>query len=724
MGWFDEQIKQRRDRDANLFSESMENIIGTIQGRSNIASSFDDAMKEVDAVNAILRYFGAKRMELTGNFSDFNEKMEYMLRPHGIMRRRVELTEGWYKDAIGPMVGFLKDSGRAIALIPGGLSGYYYIDTSTGIKKKVDEATAKMFDEDALVFYKPFPLRKLGIKDLIVYALSNLNVGDFVIYGAFSVAVVLLGLIMPRLTNILFSDIVDSGSYSSLMGIGIFMATVGITSIIISVMKNFCMTRIETKIGLNIEAAGMMRILSLPVSLFKEYSSGEMSNRLQYITSFINAVINMIISTGFSTLLSFAYIVQIFRYARSLVLPSLVVVIVNALLMVAVSLIQSKRLVELEQPAKESGVIYNIINGIQKVKLAGAEKRTFAVWAGYYVKTADAIYNKPLILRVYSVISTGISLVGTIIIYYEAVTNHVSVADYMSFNVAFAMVSAAITTAIGIVGSIAGLKPMYSMIKPIIDTEPEISEGKEVLSSCSGDININNVYFRYNEDMPYVLENLSLHIRKGDYVAIVGATGCGKSTLVRLLLGFEKPERGAIYYDAKDLKNIDVRSLRGYIGSVTQDGGLFQGDIYSNIVITSPHLTLKDAWEAAEIAGIAEDISEMPMGMNTIISEGQGGISGGQKQRLMIARAIVHKPRILILDEATSALDNITQKKVSDALDNLDCTRIVIAHRLSTIKNCKKIILLENGNIAEEGTYDELIARNGKFAELVERQKV
>ena len=224
--------------------------------------------------------------------------------------------------------------------------------------------------------------------------------------------------------------------------------------------------------------------------------------------------------------------------------------------------------------------------------------------------------------------------------------------------------------------------------------------------------------------MPYVIDDLSLKIRSGEYLAIVGRTGCGKSTLVRLLLGFETPQRGSVYYDGKDLKGIDLRSLRKKIGTVTQDGSLFQGDIYSNIVISAPTLTLDDAWEAAETAEIAEDIRMMPMGMQTMIAEGQGGISGGQKQRLMIARAIAPKPKILIFDEATSALDNRTQKKVADALDKLNCTRIVIAHRLSTIRNCDRILVLDNGKVVEDGTYEELIEKGGYFAELVERQRL
>ena len=224
--------------------------------------------------------------------------------------------------------------------------------------------------------------------------------------------------------------------------------------------------------------------------------------------------------------------------------------------------------------------------------------------------------------------------------------------------------------------------------------------------------------------MPNIINKLSLKISPGQYVAIVGKTGCGKSTLMRIMLGFERPQRGAVYYDGKDLETVDLKSLRHCIGTVMQNGKLFSGDIYSNITISAPELSQEKAWEAAETAGIAEDIRRMPMGMHTLISEGSGGISGGQRQRLMIARAIAPKPKILMLDEATSALDNITQKQVSDSLEKLKCTRIVIAHRLSTIRHCDRIVVLEDGKILEDGNYDELLAQGGLFAELVERQRI
>ena len=255
-------------------------------------------------------------------------------------------------------------------------------------------------------------------------------------------------------------------------------------------------------------------------------------------------------------------------------------------------------------------------------------------------------------------------------------------------------------------------------------TMPEVEENKKAVTKLNGSIELSNISFQYSPDGPKIIDNLSLKIRPNQYVAIVGKTGCGKSTLMRILLGFEKPQTGSVYFDGKDLDSLDVKSVRRNIGVVMQNSSLFAGDIYSNIVVSAPWLDLEDAWEAARMAGIAEDIQRMPMNMHTVISEGSGGISGGQKQRIMIARAIAPKPKIIMFDEATSALDNITQKQVSESLSGLRSTRIVIAHRLSTIKQCDRIIYLEDGKIAEDGTFDQLVALNGKFAELVRRQMI
>jgi len=469
----------------------------------------------------------------------------------------------------------------------------------------------------------------------------------------------------------------------------------------------------------------MMRVLSLPADFFKKYSAGELSERAQNIKNICNMLVSALINTGLTSVFSLIYISQIFAYAKELVVPALVIVIVTLAFSVVTTFYQrfySKK--QMELATKESGMCYSLISGIQKIKLSGAEKRAYARWSNLYSRQVEATYNPPVFLRANTAFSSVISLTGAIVMYYMAIKSGISVADYYAFTAAYGMISSAFMSLSMVATTIAGFGPIIEMAKPIMEAVPEVSEGKAVVEKLGGGIELSNISFRYSDSMPLVIDDLSLKIRPGQYVAIVGATGCGKSTLMRLMLGFEKPQKGAVYYDGKGLDTMDLKSLRRKIGVVMQNGKLFQGDIYSNIVISAPHLSLDDAWQAAEMAGIAEDIRSMPMGMHTVISEGSGGVSGGQRQRLMIARAIAPKPKILMFDEATSALDNITQKIVSDSLEALKCTRIVIAHRLSTIRQCDRIIYLEKGKIAEEGTYDELIEKNGKFASLVERQRL
>ena len=329
-----------------------------------------------------------------------------------------------------------------------------------------------------------------------------------------------------------------------------------------------------------------------------------------------------------------------------------------------------------------------------------------------------------MLLKMQSALVLAVSLLGTVWLYYEAVRSGVSASAYLAFFAAYGALTGAFTAFANLATQAAQIAPILEMAEPILSTEPERSEGKETVAKLSGGIELSNVTFRYAENSPYILNGLNLRVKAGEYLAIVGKTGCGKSTLMRLMLGFETPEKGAIYFDRKDMRSLDLQSLRRKMGVVTQDGSLFTGDIFSNITVSAPQLNLDQAWEAAEMAGIADDIRAMPMGMHTFISEGQGSISGGQKQRLMIARAIAPKPKILLFDEATSALDNKTQKQVADALAGLKCTRIVIAHRLSTVRNCDRIIVLDSGVIAEQGSYDDLIRKGGIFAELVERQRI
>ena len=725
MGWFDEQIKQRKQNDQDVFTDAFINIAGAVMGSHVSAALNDERQQTKNAFDEILRFYHINAKEIPDNITDRNEQLEYLLRPHGIMRRRVMLSKGWYKDAIGAMLGIRKSDGMVVALIPTGFSGYRYRDMETGKQVKINGKNQELFEEEAIAFYKPLPLKALGISDLMRYILGTLSPVDFVMTGASALAVTLIGMLSPKLNNLLFSRVIEDGSTQVLLAITVFMICVTLSSLLINGVKSLIIARINTKMGISVQAAIMSRLMSLPAGFFKNYSSGELSARAQCINSLCQMLASAVLTTGLTSVFSLVYISQIFVYAPALVIPSLFIMLATVAFTVISALVQmkvSKKKMELS--SKESGMSYALISGVQKIKLSGAEMRAFARWGNLYAEEARLTYNPPMFLKINNVISSAISLAGTIMMYWIAVSSGVSVADYYAFNTAYGMVSGAFLSLAGIALTVAQIKPIMDMVEPILKAVPEISEGKQMITRLSGSIELNNVSFRYNENMPLVIDDLSLKIRPGQYVAIVGATGCGKSTLLRLMLGFESPQKGAVYVDGKDIAAVDLKSFRRNIGVVMQNGKLFTGDIFSNIIISAPWLTMDDAWHAAELSGIAEDIRRMPMGMHTMISEGSGGISGGQRQRLMIARAIAPKPKVLMFDEATSALDNLTQKTVSESLDSLKCTRIVIAHRLSTIKQCDRILVLDKGKIIEDGTYEKLIQRGGFFAELVDRQRV
>ena len=725
MGWFDEQIRLRKQSDQEVFEDSIIRMASSVLGGRGVGAINDRRVITKAAIDEILNYYRFRPTEIPEDIEDLDEQLEFCLRPHGVMHRSVRLAGKWYADAFGPMLGFLKEDSRPVALLPRPFMGYWFHDPDTGEKKRLDRRTAELFDEDAVCFYLPLPPKKLGVADLIVYMKNCLSASDIILVVALSLISSLVTLILPNITRFITGSVLDQRNMPMLIGTAMFLVSVTISSLLIDTVRSLSMGRLEIKTSLSVEAAVMSRVMNLPPRFFRQYSSGELSSRLDAVSQLCGLLLGNVFSLGLTSLMSLLHITQIFRFAPALVAPSLLLIAATVGIGLISALMQmkiAKRRMELA--AKENGMSFALISGVQKIKLAGAEKRAFSRWARAFTASAELSYNPPMFIKVSGVIATAVSLVGTMVIYYLAVKTRVSASEYIAFSSSYGIVTGAFSSLTSVALTVASIKPILEMAEPIMRSEPESAENKAMVTQLSGNIELSNVYFRYTDSMPYVVDGMSLKIKAGEYIAIVGTTGCGKSTLMRLMLGFETPEKGAVYYDGRDMSKLDLPSLRRRIGVVMQDGNLFQGDIYSNIVISAPQLTLAEAWEAAEIAGIADDIRAMPMGMQTVIAEGQGGISGGQKQRLMIARAVAPKPKILMFDEATSALDNRTQKQVSDALDKLKCTRIVIAHRLSTIRQCDRIIVLDQGKIIEDGKYEELIEKGGFFADLVARQRL
>ena len=722
MGWFQEQIEKRKKLDEKKFEDSFSSLAGIKQGDQ--AGLSEQELAEKEAIRCILSYFHHQMVEIPSSIDDFFDKITYAMRPFEISCRASTLDSSMLEEGSSPLLVFLKGKKIPLVLLPRRDHGYTYFNFKTGKKGKVDETMLSKLEHDCYRFDQKLPSEKVSVREYMKYIQKSIHAFDIVLLILFSAIVAGAGLLLPYLTKVLTGQVVQSRDINQFVAISVYVISAATGLLLLKSTQAFLNSRISIKLEKSIREKTMMRLLSLPTSFFKQYNTGELAARFNSVPTLAGQIVNGVFVTLISAVMSIAYLFQLGFFVPSLVLPVILILLISNSFTVFTAFLQRKHTKKvLELSSKDAGITYEMINGIQKIRLSGSEKRVFAKWASAYSKSAKTRYRPPFLLRVSPAISLSITLLGNVLLYAIAAKEGVEVADYMAFVSAFGTLSAAFASLGQMSGVIATIQPLFEMARPILTAKEEESEGKISLASIQGNIKMEKVSFSYQEGTP-ILTDLDLDIKEGEYVAIVGKTGCGKSTFVRLLLGFEKPTSGKISYDGVDMEQLDLTSLRRNIGTVMQNGSLFHADILSNIIISAPSLGEEEAWEAAKVADIASDIEKMPMKMKTVISEGQGGISGGQKQRIMIARAIVHKPKILIFDEATSALDNKTQKSISESIDKLNCTRIVIAHRLSTIKNADRILMLEGGKIAESGDYETLISHHGAFAELVERQRI
>ena len=708
---------RRAQLDDVLLEATYRDLASTVTGRST-GKMQNEGRQAASAVEEILAFF-----HQPAEIPDMTDPVAYLTETMNIASRPVLLEGEWYRDAIGPYLGRTQD-GQIVAILPKG-NHYEYFDAAQGKRIRVNRQTAANLQTEALYFYVPLPAGKLTLGELYRYMLKALTAWDYVqLIGATALASI-LAMTLPAMTQLVFSGLIPSGRVSLVLPVLFLLVFSVLSTHLVNLLKTLAVGVVNIRVGASLQSAAMARVMAMPAGFFKEHASGEIASQLGSIDNLTASTVKAVFSSGLTGLFSLIYIAQISAFAPALTVPAVIVLVLKTALSLACVMIGLKRANQrVRTQSKLSGRMLTIINGLQKIRLSGAEKRVFAKWADEYKAVADLTYRQPKLLLYRQPLMGLVSLLGLVTIYYAAAASGVSAADYMAFSSAYGMVSGAFTALIGIVTVITEFGPMLNMMKPILETEPEMEPGKTVPGQLSGKISISHVSFRYNKDGPMLLDDVTLDIAPGEYLAIVGTTGCGKSTLMRLMLGFEKPEQGAIYYDDQDMKSLSLRGLRRRIGTVLQNGQLMSGSIFSNLSIVKPDMTNEEAWDALEKAGLADDVRRMPMKLNTMMGENGAGLSGGQRQRLLIARSLVGNPKVVFMDEATSALDNVAQAHAVRSLDALNCTRVVIAHRLSTIQNCSRIVVLEGGRIVEDGSYDELIALNGRFAALVARQRL
>jgi NHLM bacteriocin system ABC transporter ATP-binding protein len=641
--------------------------------------------------------------------------------------RSVALKGQWWKQDGGPLLAFQEKSKTPLALLPRSVQGYEAYDPVERHTYPVTAEVAATLRPFAFVFYRPLPPTKISAWDLLKFGMVGSRRELWVI-AIMGIAAGLMAIITPFATGIIFDNLIPSSDRSQLKQMAGFLLLIASAASMFAFTRGFASLRLEGKLDACLQAALWDRLLSLPVSFFRDFSSGDLAQRSLGITIIRQTLTGSTLSAILGGIFSVFSFALLFYYSWKLALIATLLVLAAVAVSVFCGTLQVRRQRQVSTlNGRISGLLLQFIHGIAKFRVSGTEGRAFAAWSREFSDKKQVAIRAGRISNALTIFNSVYPLACYLVIFYcyqalEDSSRHgVTTGQFLAFLAAFTQFLTAALLLSSALAAALSVVPVYERSKPILRALPEVTEAKAAPEELSGAIEISNVWFRYKAEMPPVLRDLSLKIAPGQFVAIVGGSGSGKSTLLRLLLGFETPESGAVFLDRHDLSGLDLQAVRQQIGVVLQSSRPINGSIFQNIIGSAP-LTVNDAWEAAQLAGIEDDIRRMPMGMHTHLGDGGGSISGGQRQRLMIARAIVKRPRILLFDEATSALDNQTQATVMRSLESLQSTRIVIAHRLSTIMKADAIFVLETGKVVQTGTYEELIAVPGAFRDLAQRQ--
>lgn len=639
--------------------------------------------------------------------------------------RPVHLSEGWWRKNNGPLLAFEDESGRPMALLQDTPVSYRLMDPLTGQGTAVDEAVASRLHHMAYMFYRPFPVKPLGVWSLLAFGARG-SWRDGIQIMVLGLAGGFLTLAFPLLTATVFDRVIPMAQSRQLLQVGAALLVCAVATALFDLTRAIGFMRLEGSMNASIQGAVMDRLLSLPTGLFRRYPVGDLADRALGVNTMAETLTGSVAGALLSSVFSVFNIAVLLSFDSRLGLAALGMVALAAAAtagFIALGVRHQKAVVE--QSGAIAGKVFQFISGIAKLKVAGAESKAFVNWMGSYRGRSEHKYRSSLVAAHLSAFNALYPVIFTMVIFamVAARPESLKLGEMLAFVAAFSQLLAAGLLFSSALTSLLPVMPIYERSRPIFETLPEVDPARSDPGELSGNIEMRGVSFRYITDGPMVLQDVSFELRHGEFVAVVGPSGCGKSTLLRLLLGFETPGAGSIYYDSQNLQGIDVQAVRSQIGVVLQNGDVMSGDIFRNIV-GSHNLTLDDAWEAARKAGLATDIEAMPMGMFTAIPSGGSVLSGGQRQRLLIARAMVTKPRIFFFDEATSALDNITQAVISKSLKEFNSTRLVIAHRLSTVMEADTILVMDGGRIVERGRYEELMEANGLFSTLARRQLI
>ncbi len=669
-------------------------------------------------------------------------RMDALIDEAGLRGRRVLLREEWWRGDHGPLVGLRQADATAVALLPMGRGRYRLWDPRTDRSHQVDAATAAELSTTAWMLYRTLPDIAPGPLHLMRFALAGGGPLPRQLMLA-SLVGSLLGLGVPLATGVLVENVIPASATTqvAVLGMGLVAAALGAAAV--NVVRALLLLRLESRFDLNSQPALFDRMLRLHASFFKRFTAGDLADRAMAVQEMRRMLTGTTLTALFAGLLSMVNLGVMLFCSRELALAGLGIVLLQTLVGAGLALVQLHRERQLaDRRGQAEGFVLQTISGVAKLKVAAAADRAFALWARLFGAQRDAFLAVrratvmqsvvlaallPAGMALLFVLGAGLALplpVPTVALDPLAPTPQsldLGLGAWVAFSAAFGQLTVGLSSVVQAITQMLGLMPLYERARPLLEAVPESGQQREPPGTVSGAIEFNSVTFSYAKDAPPALSQLSFAIRPGEFVAIVGPSGCGKSTVMRLLLGFEEPQEGEIRYDSRSLATLDTVALRRQIGVVLQNGRVQPGSIIENIGGGRP-ISLEEAWHAVRLAGLEADVKAMPMGMHTMLTDGGTSFSGGQRQRLMIARALARRPRVLLLDEATSALDNRTQSIVTEAVASLALTRIIIAHRLSTIERVDRVLVLNQGRLVQQGSFADLSTTPGLFQDLARRQ--
>jgi NHLM bacteriocin system ABC transporter ATP-binding protein len=707
---------------------SLEDLASVFQARPAIDSStVDDPLFNACRIVAKYRdiHLRAPRELLKGEA--LRDPLGSIAKTSGIRIRKVALNGWWWREEGDSFLVYAGDAMTPMAAVPAGQNSYALIDPKTNTSTPLTDSVAASLHENGYTFYRSFGENVMTARKVFAFGTHGLG-KDFTTLLLMGLSGGLLGMLPPMATALLFDSIIPSAQQSQLWQITFGLVLIALGIGIFEFTRGVALLRIEGKMDYNVQAAVLDRLFSLPIPFFRQFSSGDLADRANGISQIRQMISTTVGNSIINNVFAIFNLFLLFYYDSRLALVGVGLILITGLFTVSCSVLQIRYQRQImEKQGRISGQIFQFLNGITKLRVAGAEVLAFSKWATEFAAQKRVAVKSRKVTNRISVFNAGFPVLSSAVFFWVAAywsgESQLTPGSFLAFFAAFTVFLGSMLAMILSIISALNVVPLFERIRPLLIAQPENSNERIHPAELSGRIELSRISFRYTPDGPLILKDLSFEIKPREFIAIVGPSGSGKSTLLRLFLGFDQPEAGAVLYDGQELNELDISVVRRQIGIVLQTSKLMAGNILFNIIGSLP-LTQADAWEAARMAGLEEDIKRLPMGMHTMVSTGSAVFSGGQQQRLMIARAIAFKPKILLFDEATSALDNRTQALVSESLEKLHATRVVIAHRLSTIINADRIYVMDKGQIVQMGNYKELLAQPGMFQDLAKRQIV